>query len=235
MLLPLKQIITRLVLSMMLIGFLSVSHARTVEDPFVGYNRDVESFNAGVDSAILKPVTQSYVDVIPDPIRIAGKNFVNNLQEPVTILNALLQGKLEQSIQDTARFIFNSTLGLFGLIDIATPMGLVRHDEDFGQTFAVWGWQESAYLNLPLLGPSTVRDAIAKPFSLMMTTYGTAFTSVRILSLRESLMPLDPLIDAAPDRYTFVRDGFMQQRGYLIHDGQKTVTPSPLKDFDFSE
>jgi phospholipid-binding lipoprotein MlaA len=213
---------------------LSTSVSFASDDPFESYNRPIEQLNMGVDHGVLKPLTQGYMTLIPHPLRIAGSNFVNNLQEPVTILNDALQGKLSQSIQDSARFVFNSTLGLFGLIDIATPMGLQRHDEDFGQTFAVWGWKESVYVNLPLLGPSTLRDSLAKPLSLAMTNFGIPFTSLRVLSTRESLMPLEPMLETTPDRYTFIRDSFLQQRSYLINDG-KTVQENPFKEFDFSD
>jgi phospholipid-binding lipoprotein MlaA len=206
------------------------------EDHLESYNRGVESVNAGVDRAVLKPVTKGYMAVIPDPVRIAGRNVVNNLQEPVTIVNDVLQGKVTQGVQDTARFIFNSTFGILGLIDIATPMGLQRHEEDFGQTFAVWGWKDSQYINLPLLGPATLRDAIAKPLAWAMTSFGTGFTAVRVLATRESLMPLDPMVDSAPDRYAFVRDSYLQQRGFMIRDGkQASVQENPLKGFDFSD
>lgn len=204
------------------------------DDPYQSFNRDVESFNSSIDRHALKPATESYVKVTPDPARQAISNVVNNLIEPLTITNDLLQGKFSQGVQDTARFIFNSTFGLFGLIDIATPMGLVKHDEDFGQTLATWGWQDSRYLNLPLLGPSTIRDATVKPLDLIMTNYGLPFAVVRILRTRESLLPTDPLLEQAPDRYLFVRDSYLQQRQYEITDGKNNKNKK-LKDFDFSE
>lgn len=204
------------------------------EDPYQSFNRDVEYFNASIDQHLLKPVTESYINITPDPVRSAVSNVVDNLSEPVTIINDILQGKITQAAQDTARFIFNSTFGLFGLIDVATPMGLVRHDEDFGQTFATWGWIDSDYLNLPLLGPATVRDASAKPISMMLTNYGLTFQLARVLTLRESLMPVDPLIEKAPDRYVFVRDAYLQKREFDIHDGQ-LQTKNKLKEFDFSD
>ncbi len=204
------------------------------QEPYEKFNRDVESFNASIDATILKPITESYVSITADPIRTTVSNFVDNLTYPVTIINDVLQGKIEQGIQDSARFIFNTTFGLFGLIDIATPMGLEAHDEDFGQTFAVWGWSDSDYLNLPLLGPSSVRDATGKPFSLIMTNYGIPFTLARTLSVREKIMPIDPMIDAAPDRYVFIRDAYQQQRDFLINDG-KSKSTDKFKGFDFSE
>ena len=120
-----KYVIT---LAFILLSYINQSVA---QDEYESFNRDVESFNTSIDKAIVKPVTEGYVSITADPIRLAVSNFVNNLAEPVTIINDLLQGKIEQSIQDSARFIFNSTFGLFGLIDIATPMGLQAHDEDF--------------------------------------------------------------------------------------------------------
>jgi phospholipid-binding lipoprotein MlaA len=203
------------------------------EDKYENYNRTIEDFNTGLDKSLIKPVTEGYIATTPSPLRSAVYNFVNNLSEPITIINDLLQGKGEQGIQDSARFIFNSTFGLFGLIDIATPMGLEAHNEDFGQTFAAWGWADSDYFNLPLLGPSSVRDATGKPLSLMLTNYGIPFTLAKILSTREKIMPIDPIMDAAPDRYVFIRDAYMQQLNYLINDG-KSNTTEKFKDFDFS-
>jgi phospholipid-binding lipoprotein MlaA len=214
--------------------WLSSAHQANAHDEYEAFNRNVESLNSTVDKTVVRPVTEGYVSVTPNPVRNAVSNFVNNLAEPVTIINDLLQGKVTQSIQDSARFIFNSTFGLFGLIDIATPMGLQAHEEDFGQTFAVWGWTDSDYLNLPLLGPSSVRDATGKPLSLMMTNYGIPFTLAKVLSVREKIMPIDPMLDAAPDRYIFIRDAYQQQRRYLIRDGQ-SVSNDTFKNFDFSE
>lgn len=203
-------------------------------DPHEAYNRDVENFNKSVDDTFLKPTTQAYVEITPSPARSAVSNFVNNLIEPVTIVNDLLQAKGTQGIEDTARFIFNSTFGLLGLIDIATPMGLPKHNEDFGQTFAVWGWRDSDYLNLPLLGPSTTRDAVGTPISLVMTNFGIPFTMIRLLSVRESLLAVDPMIENASDRYLFVRDAYLQKREYDINDGVVN-NKSKFNQFDFSE
>jgi phospholipid-binding lipoprotein MlaA len=224
---------TKIILTILFIC-LNIPYHAFANDPYEGFNRDVERFNSSIDKAVVKPVTETYVSVTANPIRSTVNNFVNNLAEPVTIVNDLLQGKVEQSIQDSARFIFNCTFGLFGLIDIATPMGLEAHDEDFGQTFAVWGWVDSDYLNLPLLGPSSVRDATGKPLSLIMTNYGIPFTLAKVLSVREKILPVDPMIDAAPDRYVFIRDAYQQQRDYLINDGKSKPTDK-FKEFDFSE
>lgn len=204
------------------------------QDTYEAFNRDVENFNASVDQTVIKPTTEGYIAVTPDPVRRAVSNAVSNLLEPVSILNDVLQGKVSQGIQDSARFIFNSTFGLFGLIDIATPMGLPAHNEDFGQTFAVWGWKNSDYLNLPLLGPSTMRDALGRPIDLFLTSYGIPFTILRVLSVRENLLPLDPMLESASDRYIFIRNGYLQKRDYEINDGV-SQNSTKLNQFDFSD
>lgn len=205
------------------------------KDPYEPYNRPVDEFNAGIDRYALKPVAEGYVSVTPDIGRQAVHNFVTNLFEPETILSDLLQGKFAQAVQDTARFIFNSTFGLFGLIDIATPMGLPNHNEDLGQTLAVWGWKDSDYVTLPLLGPSTVRDASTKPIEILyLTGYGLPITALKLLDMRSNLLPLDPMIDSASDRYVFIRDSYLQQRQYRINDGVSD-NKQKLNDFDFSE
>lgn len=205
------------------------------KDPYEPFNRSIDGFNTTLDQYAVKPVTEGYVAVTPDVARQAIHNFSTNLFEPETILSDLLQGKFAQAVQDTARFIFNTTFGLFGLIDIATPMGLPKHHEDLGQTFAVWGWTDSDYLALPFLGPSTVRDASTKPIEFIyLTGYGLPITALKLLDMRASILPLEPMIESAPDRYIFVRDSYLQQRQYRINDGVSD-NKQKLNDFDFSE
>lgn len=204
-------------------------------DPYESFNRPVDAFNTSFDKYAFKPVTEAYVAITPDPAQQAVHNFVGNLFEPETILSDLLQGKFSQAVQDTARFIFNSTFGLFGLIDVATPMGLPKNNEDLGQTFAVWGWKESDYLALPFLGPSTVRDASTKPIEILyLTGYGLPITALKLLDMRASLLPLEPMIESAPDRYSFIRDSYLQQRQYSINDGVSD-NKQKLNNFDFSD
>lgn len=210
------------------------SYASTV-DPYESNNRSIEVFNAEFDKQAFKPVAENYVLVTPDPARHAIHNVISNLFEPETIINDLLQGKFSQAVQDSARFIFNSTFGLFGLIDIATPMGLTYHNEDLGQTFAVWGWKESDYLVLPFLGPSTLRDTSVKPIEIVyLTSYGWPITLLKLVDIRSNLLPLDPMIDSASDRYVFIRDGYLQQRQYRINDGVSD-NKQKLNGFDFSD
>lgn len=223
-----------------LIGLLSWSILSTPvyanqTDPYESFNRPIDEFNAGFDKHAFKPVAEGYVAITPDPARQAVHNFISNLFEPETIVNDLLQGKFSQAVQDTARFIFNSTFGLFGLIDIATPMGLPYHNEDLGQTLAVWGWKDSDYLALPFLGPSTVRDTSVKPVEILyLTSYGWPVTVLKLVDIRSNLLPLDPMLDSASDRYIFIRDSYLQQRQYRINDGVSD-NKQKLNNFDFSD
>jgi phospholipid-binding lipoprotein MlaA len=204
-------------------------------DPYESFNRPVDAFNTDFDQYAFKPAAKGYVAITPDTAQQAVHNFVGNLFEPETILSDLLQGKFSQAVQDTARLIFNSTFGLFGLIDIATPMGLPKNNEDLGQTFAVWGWKESNYLAIPFLGPSTVRDASTKPIEILyLTGYGLPITALKLLDMRASLLPLEPMIESAPDRYTFIRDSYLQQRQFRINDGVSN-NKQKLEKFDFSD
>ncbi|MBD3767343.1 MAG: VacJ family lipoprotein [Gammaproteobacteria bacterium] len=223
-----------------LIGLLSWSILATPvyanqTDPYESFNRPIDEFNAGFDKHAFKPVAEGYVAITPDPARQAVHNFISNLFEPETIVNDLLQGKFSQAVQDTARFIFNSSFGLFGLIDIATPMGLAYHNEDLGQTLAVWGWKDSDYLALPFLGPSTVRDTSVKPIEILyLTSYGWPVNVLKLVDVRSNLLPLDPMLDSASDRYIFIRDSYLQQRQYRINDGVSD-NKQKLNSFDFSD
>lgn len=204
-------------------------------DPYESFNRPIDEFNAGFDKHAFKPVAEGYVAITPDPARQAVHNFISNLFEPETIVNDLLQGKFTQAVQDTARFIFNSTFGLFGLIDIATPMGLPYNNEDFGQTLAVWGWKDSDYVALPFLGPSTVRDTSVKPIEILyLTSYGWPVTVLKLVDIRSNLLPLDPMVNSASDRYIFIRDSYLQQRQFRINDGVSD-NKQKLNSFDFSD
>ena len=135
----------------------SVPGGPTEGDPFESYNRAMFSFNEGLDEYLLRPVAEGYDAVMPKPVKTGISNFFSNIGDLFVILNDLLQFKFKQAIEDTSRFIFNSTIGLYGLIDVATPMGLPKHDEDFGQTLATWGVGDGPYIVLPFFGPRTMR------------------------------------------------------------------------------
>ncbi len=197
-------------------------------DPFESFNRAMFSFNDGLDKYFLKPVAEGYDAVMPRPVKSGISNFFSNLGDLFTILNDILQFKFGQALEDTGRFIFNSTIGLYGLIDVATPMGLVKHDEDFGQTLATWGMGDGPYIVLPFLGPRTMRgtaglivDSYYDPVYDINddeARYGTVF--LRAIDTRYKLLKVSRIVEqAALDKYSFVRDAFLQNRKNLVYDG----------------
>ena len=200
-------------------------------DPLEPLNRVIYKFNDALDRAVLKPVAEGYQEYIPSPVRTGVRNFFFNIYEPVTIVNNVLQGKPGHAAGDTMRLIFNTTFGVFGLFDVATGWGLEPHSEDFGQTFGVWGFGEGWYLVLPLLGPSTARDAAGlglqfvydlDPVLHLITQdkprYG-AFALFFISKRAELLSASEVLDTAAVDEYLQVREAYRQQRWNEIHDG----------------
>jgi phospholipid-binding lipoprotein MlaA len=197
-------------------------------DPLEPLNRAVYKFNDALDRAVLKPLAEGYQDYIPSPLRTGVRNFFFNLYEPFTIVNNVLQGKPGDAAGDSMRLIFNTTFGVFGLFDVATGWGLEPHEEDFGQTFGVWGVGEGWYLVLPLLGPSTGRDApgvvIEYVFDpIIHYTSGVpryTATGLLLISERSELLSASEVLDAAAvDEYLQVREAFRQQRWNEIHDG----------------
>ena len=197
-------------------------------DPWEGLNRKTYAFNDAIDKAVLKPVAQGYVKVMPAPARQGVSNFLDNLDEIGTSLNNLLQGKPGQAFSDAGRFVINTVLGIVGLFDVATPMGLEKHYEDFGQTLGVWGVPPGPYLMLPFWGPSTVRDAPAKVidpswyYSKALdnnTIYWSVFVVDKIRT-RANLLESEKLLDeAALDKYSFIRDAWLQRRRSQVYDG----------------
>lgn len=206
-------------------------------DPFEGFNRAMYTFNEKLDTFFLKPVAKGYRAVVPTPARQGVSNFFSNLREPMVMLNDALQGKFKHAASDLGRFLTNSTLGVFGLFDVASRMGLEKHSEDFGQTLAVWGVGEGPYLVLPFLGPSGVRDGIgwvgdyyAYPPTYMEET-STAWKLYALDTVDTRTRYLDAgdiLYEAAgDDPYIFVREAYRQRRRSLIHDGAAPATVDP--------
>jgi phospholipid-binding lipoprotein MlaA len=200
----------------------------TGEDPWEGFNRGVYKFNDAVDRAALKPVAKGYKKITPRWMRQGIGNFFANLEYPITIVNQFLQGKGGTGLKDTGRFLLNSTLGVAGLFDVATHIGLESHDEDFGQTLAVWGVQSGPYLTLPLFGPSTLRDGPARGVDYFMDplTYAEIHWEEqwgqRVLDMvhsRAELLTLEPTLERAFDPYAFIRDAWIQRREFEIFDG----------------
>jgi len=210
----------------LIVSFLSVSliYAEDINDPFEDINRTTFKFNESIDNNFLKPVAVTYSKA-PKPIKKGISNFFDNLEEIETSVNQILQGKPKLAINDFSRFIINSTIGLGGFLDVATKIGLTRHEEEFDQTLALWGVPSGPYIMLPGLGPSTLRDTLARPFStfLSVTFHMTesdvnlALKGMDALETRERLLEIESLIYG--DRYNFVRDSYVQYMNYEINDG----------------
>lgn len=214
---------------LLLAGCASVppDYTTQTKDPWEGFNRAIYSFNDKLDKDVARPVATAYVRAVPEPARNRFHDFISNLGEPVNIVNAALQGKFKQSLQDTGRFLVNSIVGLFGFFDVATHIGLPHQDEDLGETLAHWGVPSGPYLVIPVLGPSTVRDAgglyvdvTANPtLKYMGPRYRNALTVVYGIDTRVGLMQANSALDSAYDPYAFVRDAYIQNRRYKIYDG----------------
>jgi len=217
-----------MLLLLSLAGCATRSPYEEASDPLQPVIRAVYKFKDVFDRVLLKPVATGYERVVPGVARTGVRNFFNNILEPITVVNDILQGKGHKTANDTMRFGFNSTFGLLGLIDVATAWGLPRDPEDFGQTFATWGFGEGWYLVLPILGPSNVRDGLGtlaawkmQPVqyiddeTLRYSTYGLFF-----VSRRADLLAASDVLDAsAIDPYLQVREAYRQKRWNEIHDG----------------
>ena len=196
-----------------------------ISDPFEDLNRDIFIFNEKLDEKLLKPAAIVYRKVTPQFARSGVTNFFNNLEEIDTTINQVLQGEIKYAFNDAGRFVINTTIGLFGLIDVASKMGLERHEEDFGQTLGVWGISSGPYIMLPFLGPSNPRDLLSRPISsflsgtFAMEDNDVKFTLVGIdaLETRERLLDAETLIIG--DKYMFVKDAYVQSREYEINNG----------------
>lgn len=197
-------------------------------DPLEPLNRQVARFNDTVDDAVLRPVATVYQKVLPSPIRTGVNNFFSNLTDVWSFANSVAQLKLQDSAQTFMRLNVNTVFGLGGILDVATELGIDRHYEDFGQTLGRWGVPSGPYLVLPLLGPSTVRDASA----LIVDVHGdpvyyindipwrNSMYALRLVDIRSKLLRASALLDdAALDRYSFTRDAFLARRRNEVHDG----------------
>jgi phospholipid-binding lipoprotein MlaA len=207
-------------------------------DPWEGLNRSIFAFNDTADKYVLKPIAKGYQWVTPDPVEEGVSNVFSNLWSLTTIVNDLLQLKFGQAAEDTGRFLVNSTVGLLGIFDVATPMGLEGSNEDFGQTLGYWGVNSGPYVVVPLFGPYTVRDGFGRlvdgntdPVAYIddVPTRNQTF-GVRVVSDRAGLLEAEKLITG--DRYTFIRDAYLQRRDALVNDG---VVEDNFGDEDFDE
>ena len=209
--------------------------ANNPRDPFEGFNRVMFSVHEGID-AVVKPVAKGYDQVAPQPVKTGIGNFFGNIADVWIAFNNFLQGKPGDGLSDIGRVLLNSTLGIAGLIDVASEVGLEKHAEDFGQTLGKWGIEEGGpYLFWPVIGPRNVRDtfgfvvdASADPVRhLEDVSARNVMMGVRFIDLRASMLPADKVVEqAAFDKYNYIRDAYFQNRRSAIHDGN----PPPLKD-----
>ncbi len=205
-------------------------------DKFECFNRPVYRLNKAVDRVAVKPIARIYEAIMPKPIQTMVSNFYQNLGEIPNVANDLLQGELAYASSDAARFILNSTWGMAGLFDVAASgkKGIERRNQDFGITLAHWGYKESAYIVLPLLGPSTVRDSLGQvgnyymdaPTYLKRVKWQNRVVALKYLDRRVSLLKAEPAMRDAIDEYVFVRDAYLQNRQYKIGGGNSTHTPT---------
>ncbi|MCC7548865.1 MAG: VacJ family lipoprotein [Burkholderiales bacterium] len=219
----------RFALALCVLSLVGCASGPNPQDPWEQWNRNMYEFNQTVDKVALKPVAKGYRKVVPPPVRGGVTNFFGNFHDITSAVNNLLQFKLGKALSDVGRVVVNSTAGLFGVFDIATPLGLEKHDEDFGQTLGHWGIASGPYVVLPFLGPSTVRDTAGwagdyftdpEFYIFEGDALGWAVFGTRIVNLRANLLDAERLLDqAAIDRYAFLRDAYLQRRMSQIHDG----------------
>ena len=238
---PSRGVVLLALLAALLQGCASTRAARAAfdeVDPWENMNRKVFAFNEKLDDWVMRPVAQAYVDVMPALVRTGVRNFMGNLGDVWTTVNAGLQLKGQVAAESFMRVVVNSTLGLYGVLDIASEAGIEKRKEDLGQTLGYWGVKPGPFLMLPVLGPSTVRDAAALPLdwqaspSQYFADPGTR-TGMTMLNATETraglLKATDALKQASLDPYSFVRDGWLQKRENDVYDG------NPPADFDYND
>jgi phospholipid-binding lipoprotein MlaA len=230
-----------LVLACVLLSACSTTHLSSYTqetDPFESYNRMAYSFNDALDRAILKPVAQGYVKYMPQLGKMATENFFSNLDDVTVTCNDVLQLKLRQAASDGSRVLFNSTFGVFGLINVTTR--LPKHDEDFGQTLGYWGTPSGPYFVIPVLGPSSVRDGAGLYADSFVSAIGTtdhiptrnSAYLVEGIVIRASLLDNEKILENATiDRYSSLRDAYLMHRRSLVYDG----TPPRQRYEDFED
>ena len=203
-------------------------------DPAEGVNRAVFAFNEGLDTVLIRPVAKGYDTIMPAFVRSGVSNFFGNIADIFIAVNNLLQGKPADAATDAGRFLVNSTFGILGVFDVASDAGLEKHDEDFGQTLGRWGVGTGAYVVLPVFGPRDVRDALGLVVDVNVDPLGhvnripvrNTLSGLRLISDRASLLPADKVIqEAALDKYSYLRDAYLQRRRNLVFDGNPPKEP----------
>ena len=224
-----------------LIIFLSLTYFSILlseVDPFQNLNEKTHNLNQSLDESIATPIAKIYRKVTPDFVEVGVTNFTDNIEDVNIALNNLLQGKVKDGFSDILRFTINSTIGVLGFFDIASSMGLQKHSEDFGQTLAVWGVSDGPYVVLPVLGPSNLRDTLARIPEAFMTPLllvdhdrtGYELTAIDLLDKRARFLGLESIVIG--DEYLFYRDAYFQSREFDIKDG---LIEDDFDDFDFED
>ena len=222
-----------------LIVILSLSYFSFLQseiDPFKDLNEKTHNLNQGLDESIATPIAKVYRKVTPDFVEVGVTNFTDNIEDINIALNNLLQAKIKDGLSDILRFTINSTIGLLGFFDVASSMGFQKHSEDFGQTLAVWGVSDGPYIVLPILGPSSLRDTLARIPEAFMTPLllidhdrtGYELTAIDLLDKRARYLGLESIV--VGDEYLFYRDAYFQSREFDINDG---LIEDDFDDFDF--
>lgn len=198
-------------------------------DPAEGFNRAMFRVNEGLDTVLVKPLATGYDTVAPLPAKVAVGNFFGNIGDLWIAFNNLLQGKVGDAFSDVGRVLVNTTVGIGGVFDVASEVGFEKHNEDFGQTLGRWGVGEGAYVFLPVLGPRTVRDTVGFGVDAWADPVGdlshvptrNAARGLRFVDLRARLLPTDKVVEeAAIDKYSYIRDSYLQMRRAQVHDGK---------------
>tara|TARA_Y100001970_G_scaffold199507_1_gene242672 strand:- start:2861 stop:3547 length:687 start_codon:yes stop_codon:yes gene_type:complete len=222
----------------LLLPLIYISNALTEVDPYQNINEKTHNFNQALDKSIATPIAKAYRQITPDFIEVGVTNFTDNIEDINIALNNLLQGKIKDGFSDITRFTLNSTVGILGFFDVASTIGLKKNSEDFGQTLAVWGVSDGPYVVLPVLGPSTLRDTLARiPESfltplLLIDHHRTSYelTAIDLLDKRARYLGLESIVIG--DDYLFYRDAYFQSREFDIKDG---LVEDDFDDFDFED
>ncbi|WP_438952044.1 MlaA family lipoprotein [Porticoccus sp.] len=232
-----KKIVLLLASVMLSIHVLAESSGNP-DDPWEGFNRKVFAFNDTVDTYTLKPIAKGYKAITPDPVERGVSRMFSNVGEVVNVFNDLMQGKFRQAGNDTGRFVINTTIGLVGFFDVADHFGLPKNDgEDFGQTLGVWGVNSGPYLVLPLFGPSTLRDGPARIVDRFINLINeidhvptrNQIYVAEVISTRADLLEAEKFVRG--ERYSFIRDAYLQRRQFLLSDGGVEDDFGDYKDF----
>lgn len=210
------------------------AQAPVAYDPWEKFNRQVHRFNNAVDRTVARPLARAYVAAVPRPVRLGVGNFFDNLRQPLTMVNQLLQGRPRDATQTFGRFVVNSTLGIGGIFDPASDLKMKRRSEDFGQTLGTWGWRRSRYVELPFFGPRTVRDVLGMAGDMPLSPVRQIeddktrifLQGLNLVDTRAQLLSLDSLREGAVDDYALVRDSWLQRRNYQIESHRTPQQPS---------